>query len=142
MLRIFAHGHPRPQPRPRFVGGRVVSTLSPLTRAWRETVSSAVKFGMRRTPAWPAGCALELVFVMPTRDKKRHGRPHLNRPDVDNLAKAVMDVLEQRGALPRGDADVCVLIVTKVWGPSDMAGVHIKLYDAPDVIEAPEAIAA
>lgn len=142
MLTLFAAGHPRPQPRPRFVGGRVVSTLSPLARAWRETVASAVKSGMRRTPAWPCGCALELVFVMPTRDKKRHGRSHLIRPDVDNLAKAVMDVLEERGALPRGDADVCVLTVAKVWGPSGKAGVHVKLSDAPEFIDVPEAIAA
>lgn len=141
-LTIVARGHPRPQPRPRFVKGRVISTVSPLAREWRKIVSLAVKSDMRRTPDWPGGCALDLVFVMPTRDKKRHGRPHLMRPDTDNLAKLIMDVLEERGALPRGDADVCLLSVRKVWGSAAQGGVVISLSPAEDFSEIPTALAA
>ncbi|WP_322893489.1 MULTISPECIES: RusA family crossover junction endodeoxyribonuclease [unclassified Yoonia] len=127
MLEITARGHPRPQPRPRFVKGRVVSTLGELPLEWRAKVSSAIKRDMRRTPEWPFGCKLELIFVMPTKDKKRHGKSHLMRPDTDNLAKLVMDVLEERGALPRGDADVCDLNVVKIWGSADQAGVFVRM---------------
>ena len=129
-LVIVARGHPRPQPRPRFVKGRVISTMSKLAKGWRQEVSSAVKKDMRRTPGWRLGTDLELFFVIPTKDKKRHGKPHVNRPDTDNLAKAVMDVLEERGALPRGDADVAGLSVKKVWGSAEQAGVQIILRPA------------
>lgn len=141
MLEVTARGHPRPQPRPRFAYGRVISTVGALPKEWRKTVGAAVKRDMRRTPEWTSGCRLELIFVMPTPDKRRHGKAHLIRPDSDNLAKLIMDVLEERGALPRGDADVCDLRVQKVWGSAEQAGVFIKLAPAAATYEIPISLA-
>ncbi|HEX6939435.1 MAG TPA: RusA family crossover junction endodeoxyribonuclease [Longimicrobiales bacterium] len=56
------------------------------------------------------------VLPMPKSWSKRKraelaGRPHTSKPDVDNLAKALLDA-----AKPEGDAHVWSIAAMKVWG--------------------------
>lgn len=63
------------------------------------------------------GGALELVFTVPMpkswsqRKRAEHdGRPHTQRPDLDNYCKAVFD------ALYEDDSGIHTLTAKKVWG--------------------------
>lgn len=53
-------------------------------------------------------------------------RHHTQRPDSDNLAKLVMDCIQQAGLL-EDDSCVCRLMVEKVWCPHGMEGVSVTL---------------
>lgn len=83
----------------------------------------------------PSDQAFELevraVFARPKRLMRKsdpEGRvPHLGRPDVDNVAKAVMDALTKAGVI-RDDAQVCGLHATKAYaGKSEGPCVEVTM---------------
>lgn len=135
---VVAHGTPRPQPRPRFCGRRVVSTASPLAKEWREVVAPAVTRAMSSCGvSWPTGVELEATFVIETRDRKMRNKPHLHRPEADNLIKLRMDVMQDGGLLPSGDNDVASMSVRKVWGRPGEEGVVLRLRSASETADCP-----
>ena len=67
----------------------------------------------------PVSLRIECLFAMPTswskaKKAKHHGKPHTQKPDGDNVAKAVMDGLTAAGVWP-DDAVVWSLEIRKVW---------------------------
>ena len=58
-----------------------------------------------------------LNLEMPIARKAMHGRHHVGRPDCDNLAKAILDALQDAGVLDE-DSQVCRCHVSKVYGPA------------------------
>jgi crossover junction endodeoxyribonuclease RusA len=84
-------------------------------------------------------CALSvsMVFYMPR--PKKHYRTgkfshilkddspswHTNKPDRDNLEKAVLDCMTKAGVL-KDDSFVCTGYIEKVWS-DDKSGVYIKI---------------
>lgn len=76
----------------------------------------------------PLWCELTFVYVWPTTIRKRDRTttiPKDTRPDLDNLQKQVFDSLESAGVFEEGDAQVCGVTTTKLWGDED--SVHIRL---------------
>ncbi len=78
----------------------------------------------------------EIVFFMPIADKRRHLAPHVSRPDVDNLAKLVMDALSPergdkywKGAVS-DDGTIWSLRTKKLY-TNEMPGVRIRLTGYP-----------
>lgn len=68
----------------------------------------------------PVCLRIECIFAMPVswskaKKLKHAGTPHTQKPDGDNVAKAVMDGLTGAGVWP-DDAVVWSLEVIKVWG--------------------------
>ena len=67
----------------------------------------------------PVCLRIECLFAMPVswskaKRAKHHGKPHTQKPDGDNVAKAVMDGLTLAGVWP-DDAVVWSLEIRKVW---------------------------
>lgn len=120
---MWVAGTPRPQPRPRFVKGRVISTVDAGTKAWQHAIRS-MAYMMRGEPITGA-VRCRLRFDMPIKDAKRHGQPHTGRPDVDNLAKLVMDQLTAAG-IWGDDAKVASLECHKVYAAKGGVGVEIE----------------
>lgn len=52
--------------------------------------------------------------------------PHMQRPDTDNLAKLVLDVMVKQGILS-DDCVVSSLVVEKVWAKQEMNGVTVQV---------------
>ena len=94
--------------------------------AWAELaespMTSAVIMRLEFVMARPAGHWTKIGPL--TKSAPLH---HVSKPDVDNLAKAVMDALENAGAFP-GDAAVTGLTITKRWASCDeYSGCRITL---------------
>jgi Holliday junction resolvase RusA-like endonuclease len=117
-----AYGTPRPQPRPRFVGGRAVSTANPKAKLWRAAVERAVKEvvanGRRATPLFTGPVRVRCTFRFTGAS---------SRADCDNLAKLVMDVMEAAGVFAN-DRQVVELIANKMHGCA-RAGVAVMVED-------------
>jgi Holliday junction resolvase RusA-like endonuclease len=69
--------------------------------------------------AGPVALRIECLFAMPVswskaKKAKHYGKPHTQKPDGDNVAKAVMDGLTAAGVWP-DDAVVWSLEIRKVW---------------------------
>lgn len=60
---------------------------------------------------------VDLMFLMPTKDASRHGKPHTFVPDADNLAKLALDSI-MRAGLIGDDSAVSSLNVSKTWAKS------------------------
>ena len=125
MLNI--EGTPRPQPRPRFVRGKVVSTADANAKRWKDSIRAAGKMAAEARGMVDAGAvAIVMRFDMPTPKPDRHGRPHTFRPDADNLAKLALDAVMDAGLL-KDDAAVSTLVVTKTWAAK--GGLVMTIHD-------------
>ena len=67
----------------------------------------------------PVELRIECLFAMPVswskaKKAKHFGKPHTQKPDADNVAKAVMDGLTAAGVWP-DDAVVWCLEIRKIW---------------------------
>ena len=133
-LLITVRGHPRPQPRPRFVNGRTIGTTDKKALCWRAAILRSARASVRlrgcssmgadhgpvNDPmAESHGVSVDVVFRFPTKDTARHGLPHTGKPDGDNLAKLVLDVLVEAKALGGDDARCASLSVRKLWDRSN-----------------------
>jgi Holliday junction resolvase RusA-like endonuclease len=126
-IQVFIPGTPRPQPRPRFAKGRVIATADPLARRWINAVEFYAKqtisnLGGQKIVPYHLGAkgealSADLWFFFPTQrcNRERYGKPHLNVPDVDNLAKLVLDSFVRVGLIVGDDSRVSHLSVRKVW---------------------------
>lgn len=89
-------GKPAPQGSKKHVGRGILVESSKELGPWRERVALAAREARAAHPIW-AGEALtvRLGFVMPrpTSTAKRSTPPAVKRPDVDKLARAILDAL-------------------------------------------------
>lgn len=139
-ITVIAIGTPRPQPRPRFAAGRVISTADKNARLWISAVERACKQaleitggrqalpGLLGTDALSVKMQFRFSFQKVAGRKPKRGRqtgsPHVSRPDADNLAKLVLDCLTRQGVIT-DDALVSSLTVDKVWSDLEHAGVTV-----------------
>jgi Holliday junction resolvase RusA-like endonuclease len=137
LAKIRANGHPKGQPRPRaFVRAGRAAVYDPGTaEGWKAAVAVACEplAGDRIE----APLALRLTFFMP-RPRGHYLRNgmlktsapsfhHAQKPDADNLAKAVMDAMTQLGVW-FDDSQIAELAVSKYWdGPENPAGCVITI---------------
>lgn len=126
-LATFIPGRPAPQGSKRHVGGGRMIEASKYVKPWREQVSAA-------TAGWepldgPVEVHLQFVLPRPASERKTFTRPHTRRPDVDKLARAVLDGIT--GHCFADDSQVTCLVARKRTAqPEEAPGVH--LFITPD----------
>lgn len=133
-LYISCVGTPRPQPRPRFYNGKVISNGNENSQLWKRLLVADVlraKQGQRwiaPLPDVPLGIRMDFRFA--TSDASRWGNHHTHKPDTDNLAKLAMDCLQQVGIM-MDDSCVAILRVSKQWSAPSREGVSISICAMP-----------
>ena len=145
-VRMVVMGVPRPQPRPRFAKGRVVSTIEPKIQAWQAAVRHAALMAkqalhsgegiIRSNVADVLGrkkpLALEATFFFGTRHEGRWGLPHVQLPDIDNLLKLVMDQMVKVQLIPGDDCVISCVNARKVWCNLAGSGAIISLREVSE----------
>lgn len=128
LFHAYVYGTPRPQPRPRFVNGRVVSTASKSVKLWRALLFHEFRNLHRGMPAIVDPVRVDLIFSLKSK-QDRWGKPHAIRPDIDNLSKLALDILKKAGVL----ADDCLVTcgeTRKSWARYGGVEVVIKPADS------------
>lgn len=79
--------------------------------------------------AGPVSVTIRATFAPPKSWSKRKTaemihRPHTQRPDLDNCAKAILDGLNRIAWM--GDEQVAEITVSKVWGTTAQTVVHVE----------------
>lgn len=104
MISFFVHGVPKPQPRMKaFKRGAHAGVYDPGTAGqWQALVAHAARAHRPAVPLeGPLRVAIDFLLPRPKglmRKRDPEGEiPHTNRPDRDNLEKAVLDALTQDG---------------------------------------------
>ena len=125
MLHFHVAGTPRPQSRPRFVRGRVVSSPSRLLKLWRTLMQAAFINGRPVNGPICEPVIVNMIAMFPHKDSKKWGTPHAVRPDKDNVEKAVLDCLVRAGVL-KDDSLVCGGSFTKIWAERGALDVQVR----------------
>lgn len=130
---FYCSGTPAAQPRPRMTRtGRAYNP--PSADKWKAAVRAAWAELKEEPLAGAVVMRLEFVIERPkshltTKGELTKSAPlqHTSKPDVDNLAKAVMDALENANAFP-GDAAVTGLTITKRYGAAvEVSGCRVTI---------------
>lgn len=123
-------GDPVPQPRARVsTAGGFARAYVPKTHpvhAYRHAIQVAAIDAGLRNEAGPVAVVIDCVFARPKSHMRKSGvrpdAPQLPRPDVDNLAKSVLDSI---GPIIGDDAQVSRLVVEKSYGVEGRTTVRI-----------------
>lgn len=133
---FFAGGQPKGQPRPRAFAfqGRARMYDPGTAEHWKAAVAAAAKdSGCRTGMTCPVCVEIVFQFMRPKSHFGRNGMKdsapecHAQKPDLDNLAKAVLDALTAIGVW-RDDSQVIELLARKVWVSDPLEqGAHIAV---------------
>jgi Holliday junction resolvase RusA-like endonuclease len=136
-FRVF--GIPKAQPRPKvFRRGNHVGVYDPGTAAgWKKLIQDeARKIWSGHKLVGPLHVTVGFIMPRPKSHLKGDGSLRkqapihcISKPDVDNLAKAVLDALTDLGVW-RDDSEVCFLDIGKVYGKEP--GVIVSVLPACD----------
>jgi Holliday junction resolvase RusA-like endonuclease len=145
VITIEVRGLPAPQGSKRHVGRGIMVESSKAVGPWREAVRAETQrvlaFSAISGGGFQSAVHVDITFYL-TRPRGHYGTGRnaerlrdsaplwpSGRPDVDKLARSVLDGLTAGGAW-RDDAQVAVLIVRKIYGWQP--GCRIELRDLED----------
>lgn len=133
MIALYVAGKPAPQGSKRHVGGGRMIESSKFVAPWRRTVAAAASKACPAPLDGPLAVSLAFVLPRPTSEPKRRTRPATRRPDVDKLARAVLDALT--GPAFADDSQVVSLTATKrTAGPGEEPGCEIRVAPAEGLL--------
>lgn len=126
-INLFVAGDPKAQPRPRafarkFGNGTVQARVydAGTAEGWKGAIALAIRPHLP-SPALAGAVRVDADFIF-ARPKclKRKCDParefeHCQKPDRDNLEKALLDCLKTLGVFDRDDSQVCAGEVRKLW---------------------------
>ena len=136
-------GEPKGQPRPRAFARKMGAVHvarfydSDVADEWKSAVQIAL-LEMATQTRWEltlGPVSVSLTFAMP-RPKSHFGakglKPsapvaHVGKPDVDNLAKLILDQLTRSGNVWRDDSQVVSLTVHKFWAVANEQGCSVSI---------------
>lgn len=129
---FFIPGNPVAQGRGRIVRiGQNARIADPVkSREWKAYVKAvAAEHAPARPSSEPIFLSLWFVFQRPK--SRKRDRFVVTRPDIDNLAKGIMDAMN--GIFFEDDRQVVSLDVAKEYVAGDAPGVHVHLSDVEQV---------
>lgn len=115
MIETFVPGRAAPQGSKRYLGNGIMVESSKFLAPWRADVRAALVDEAGQPGEHFAGAVVvRLVFVMPrpAGTPKRHTPPATKRPDIDKLARAVLDAVTSAGVWD-DDSQVIELVARK-----------------------------
>ena len=129
-------GIPKPQARPKFFsrtlksGKHFTSTYSPKTSWFDIVYIETLKIKNSLKKRLVGALELNLIFCMPipkSISKKKREQLHyvIKKPDVDNLAKAVMDAMNNTG-IWEDDSQIASLQVKKIYSEEPRCLITIR----------------
>lgn len=130
-LDLFVPGRPAPQGSKRHVGGGILVESSKALAPWRTSVAwhAAQSY---RGPLLDGALRVAVEFVMPRTTalpKRQATPPHIKKPDVDKLIRAILDALS--GVVWQDDSQVVDLHPTKRYAePLEKPGARIQVASA------------
>ena len=111
MSRVFIPGRPAPQGSKRHLGNGIMVESSKAVKPWRVDVAWKVREAFLTPFDGPVRLELEFVMPRPKSTPKKSTPAAIKRPDVDKLARAVLDAIT--GVVVADDSQIVHLVATK-----------------------------
>ena len=98
-------------------------------KLWKERVQSLAKDAARAHGVLSAPLSVEINFVFKTDDQSLHGKPHTQKPDIDNLQKLAYDAMVKdangKPSLIKDDSIISHSVLFKRWGKQAYMSIRI-----------------
>lgn len=122
-MKFIIDGKPQPKQRPRVTK---FGTYTPKeTKNYEILVKWLYTLNGGKMLTGPISMSIKVVFKLPKAHKGRKvGDCHTQRPDIDNICKAITDSLN--GLAYQDDGQIARLVASKEWGTSDYVEVEIQ----------------
>ena len=111
MTQVFIEGRPAPQGSKRHLGNGIMVESSKAVKPWRVDVAWRVRGAFLTPFDGPVKLELEFVMPRPKSTPKKSTPAAIKRPDVDKLARAVLDAIT--GVVVADDSQIVHLVATK-----------------------------
>lgn len=128
MIEFFVPGKPAPQGSKRHVGRGILVESSRDLGPWRERVALTAHNAMKSISLHSGAVTVIITFVLPRPKStpKTQTPPAIKRPDVDKLARAILDAIT--GIVISDDSQIVNLHATKRLAELDETpGAHIEI---------------
>lgn len=139
-ITVFVPGDPKGQPRPRAfarkMGDRFVARVyeSGTSEHWKSQIARALEGRLpEHATLGPVAVSMDFRFARPKGHFGKRGlreaapRWHHGKPDLDNLAKAVLDALSTLRVW-EDDRQVTELVLSKRWAePGEAPGMDLEI---------------
>lgn len=127
-LEVFVPGTPAPQGSKRHVGGGVMIESSKAVKPWREDVRAGCLAVWDDIPLdEPVHLIIEFVRKRPATAPKRSTPPAVTKPDLDKLARAVMDAIGSAGVWVDDSRVVSLTCSKRIAEIGETPGAHITI---------------
>mgnify|MGYP000554286516 CR=1 FL=1 len=141
MVSVFVHGTPKAQPRPRAAAfnGRARVYDAGTAEGWKAAIQAQLERYAGKCIESPMVVKMTFYFPRPKSHfgtgrnaeklKPKSPKFHLQKPDADNLAKAVMDALSEKSGMGlwKDDTQVVSLTIFKEWAGSHPSGMMLEI---------------
>lgn len=127
-IEIF--GDPTPQGSKRLMRGRIIEASSEKLKKWRRAIADACLANRKETDEFFIGpVAVEATFYLPRpKSVKADKRPlPIVPPDVDKLARGLLDGIGQSEMIWGDDSQVIDLKVVKVYADGREPGASVRI---------------
>lgn len=128
MIEFFVPGKAAPQGSKRHVGRGILIESSKEVGPWRERVALAAHSHTQSLIEKPQQVVVDVHFVLPrpASAPKTKTLPATKRPDLDKLARAILDALTD--VVYQDDSQVTALLLAKrIAEPGEQPGAHIRV---------------
>ena len=125
MITIIFDAKPKPAPRPRVT--KFGTYNDPKYTAYKKALRLVASAQIKEPLEGAVKMSIVFQFKKPkswSKKKKAAAFWHTQKPDADNLQKAVKDALN--GLAYKDDSQVCDMDVVKIWGDSDRVMVELE----------------
>jgi len=136
-ITLLIPGKPFAKQRPRFSRASGTAYTPAATVSFERVVQQLAALRIPAPLEGPVSITIYATFAPPPSWPKRKveahlHRPHTQRPDLDNIGKAIMDGLNRIAWAD--DAQVAEMMVRKVWGTTPQTVVIIRKIGATDAV--------
>ena len=128
-MKLKIEGLPKPQGSKRVYNGRVVEAAGNALKVWRRAIADECLAQVTEEHRLMLGpVRVDIVFYLPRpKTVKEKDRPlPIVPPDIDKLARGVLDGIGQSGMVWGDDSQVIELRAVKVYA-TDFQGAEIKI---------------
>jgi Holliday junction resolvase RusA-like endonuclease len=122
-------GKPFAKQRPRFSRASGTAFTPAPTVSFERIVGQIAAQHFAEPIVGPVGLTITATFQPPQSWSKKKvaahlGRPHIQKPDLDNLAKAICDGLNRIAFAD--DSQICAVTMVKAWGQIEGTAVIVE----------------
>jgi Holliday junction resolvase RusA-like endonuclease len=128
-IRLEVFGLPAPQGSKRIMRGRLIEASGDKLKRWRKAIAAACELPELGSPIL-GPVAVTVTFYLPRPASVKFAkRPFpIVPPDLDKLARGVLDGVGQSGVIWGDDAQVIKLVAEKYYADEREPGATIRIY--------------